>query len=82
MTNDRVSSDWLQEAYLEAKLAGWVARTRPLSGPLSPRGPQPVPATLDRARAGLNGPTEPTSRYAGLGTSASQVLRVLRRNVL
>jgi hypothetical protein len=23
-------------------LAGWVARTRPLAGPLSPRGPQPV----------------------------------------
>jgi len=25
-----------------AFLAGWVARTRPLAGPLSPRGPQPV----------------------------------------
>jgi hypothetical protein len=24
------------------KLAGWVARTRPLAEPLSPRGPQPV----------------------------------------
>jgi hypothetical protein len=23
-------------------LAGWVARTRPLAEPLSPRGPQPV----------------------------------------
>jgi hypothetical protein len=23
-------------------MAGWVARTRPLAGPLSPRGPQPV----------------------------------------
>jgi len=23
-------------------LAGWEARTRPLAGPLSPRGPQPV----------------------------------------
>jgi hypothetical protein len=23
-------------------MAGWVARTRPLTGPLSPRGPQPT----------------------------------------
>jgi len=27
-------------------MAGWVARTRSLSEPLSPRGPQPVLATL------------------------------------
>jgi hypothetical protein len=26
----------------EQKMAGWVARTRPLTGPLSPRGPQPT----------------------------------------
>ena len=37
---DRETLDWdlLQEGFL----AGWVARTRPLAGPLSPRGPQPV----------------------------------------
>jgi hypothetical protein len=33
-------------------LAGWVARTRPLAGPLSPRGPQPV-GFQDAARAGM-----------------------------
>jgi len=33
----------------EEKLAGWVARTRPLSGPLSPRGPQPVLGRLEVA---------------------------------
>jgi hypothetical protein len=27
---------------MPVNLAGWVARTRPLAGPLSPRGPQPV----------------------------------------
>ena len=58
-------------------LAGWVARTRPLSGPLSPRGPQPVPVTLGKGLACLNGPTEPTSRYAGLGTSAPVVLLMI-----
>jgi hypothetical protein len=30
-------------------MVGWVARTRPLAGPLSPRGPQPtVPHTSER----------------------------------
>jgi len=32
----------LEEIAGRVLLAGWVARTRPLAGPLSPRGPQPV----------------------------------------
>jgi hypothetical protein len=27
---------------IKRKLVGWVARTRPLAEPLSPRGPQPI----------------------------------------
>jgi len=54
-------------------LAGWVARTRPLAGPLSPRGPQPVLCTLRVARA-RQWPPEPPSGYAGRGTSALLVL--------
>jgi hypothetical protein len=34
-----------REARIE-NLAGWEARTRPLAGPLSPRGPQPTEAIL------------------------------------
>ena len=47
---------------VEERKAGWVARTRLLAEPLSPRGPQPV---LERLRAGcgaLNGPLEPLER--------------------
>ena len=44
------------------KLAGWVARTRPLAEPLSPRGPQPVPRRLQTGPAPLNGPPEPRNR--------------------
>jgi hypothetical protein len=40
-------------------MAGWVARTRPLAEPLSPRGPQPVLRTLRVASALANGPPEP-----------------------
>jgi hypothetical protein len=36
-----------------------IARTRPLAGPLSPRGPQPVVSKLRDSRAKLNGPPEP-----------------------
>jgi|ERR1700674_3352 len=43
------------------KLAGWVARTRPLAEPLSPRGPQPVPRRLQTGPAPLNGPPEPAN---------------------
>src|SRR5437773_1711242 len=32
----------LQRGSKKRNLAGWVARTRPLAEPLSPRGPQPV----------------------------------------
>src|ERR1700730_11008578 len=39
-------------------LAGWVARTRPLAEPLSPRGPQPVLHTLGNLGAWLNGPPD------------------------
>src|ERR1051325_3951387 len=39
-------------------LAGWVARTRPLAGPLSPRGPQPVLSKLRGGFAALNGSPE------------------------
>ena len=41
------------------KLAGWVARTRPLAEPLSPRGPQPVLRSLRTPIARLNGSAEP-----------------------
>jgi hypothetical protein len=37
-------------------MAGWVARTRPLTRPLSPRGPQPVVAILRLQLKRLNGP--------------------------
>jgi hypothetical protein len=47
------------------KLAGWVARTRPLAEPLSPRGPQPVPRRLQTGPAPLNGPPEPPNAVPG-----------------
>src|SRR6266478_296882 len=55
---------WREEER-ERKLAGWEARTRPLAGPLSPRGPQPVPQKLRDGPAGLNGPPEPRNRVRG-----------------
>jgi hypothetical protein len=41
------------------KLAGWVARTRPLAEPLSPRGPQPVIERLREQLRKTNGPKAP-----------------------
>src|SRR6266513_775175 len=55
-----------QECRGKRKLAGWVARTRSLSGPLSPRGPQPVLGTLRGRFAWLNGSAEPAYRVPGL----------------
>lgn len=46
-------------------MAGWVARTRPLSGPLSPRGPQPVLGKLRGRFADDNGSAEPEDRVRG-----------------
>jgi hypothetical protein len=43
----------------EGKKAGWVARTRPLAEPLSPRGPQPVLDKLQTGYEALNGPGDP-----------------------
>jgi hypothetical protein len=48
------------------KLAGWVARTRPLAEPLSPRGPQPVLKRLRTCFEGLNGSPEPPGGVPGL----------------
>jgi hypothetical protein len=48
-----VGSGW------KIRVAGWVARTRPLAEPLSPRGPQPVLRRLRGACETLNGPLEP-----------------------
>jgi hypothetical protein len=50
----------------EMKLAGWVARTRPLAEPLSPRGPQPVPQRLRTRIEGHNGSPEPPGGVPGL----------------
>jgi hypothetical protein len=47
-------------------LAGWVARTRPLAEPLSPRGPQPVLKRLRTYIEGLNGSPEPPGGVPGL----------------
>jgi len=41
------------------RVAGWVARTRLLAEPLSPRGPQPVLRSLRVECEWLNGPLEP-----------------------
>ena len=41
------------------RMAGWVARTRLLAEPLSPRGPQPVLRSLRVECEWLNGPLEP-----------------------
>jgi len=46
----------------EKKVAGWVARTRPLAEPLSPRGPQPVLQRLRTLLVRLNGSAEPLER--------------------
>jgi hypothetical protein len=54
----QVFFDARQEGERE-KLAGWVARTRPLAEPLSPRGPQPVLRSLRCDPEALNGPPEP-----------------------
>ena len=48
------------------RVAGWVARTRPLAEPLSPRGPQPVLQRLRTALNGLNGSPEPLGGVPGL----------------
>jgi hypothetical protein len=58
----RPSVGWLWSDYCgkqKEKLAGWVARTRPLSEPLSPRGPQPVLRRLLTCMGSLNGSGEP-----------------------
>ena len=47
------------------KVAGWVARTRPLAEPLSPRGPQPVLRRLRTLIADLNGTGEPLDGVLG-----------------
>jgi hypothetical protein len=47
------------------KKAGWVARTRLLAEPLSPRGPQPVLQTLRMLTGGLNGSPEPRDGVRG-----------------
>jgi hypothetical protein len=47
------------------KLAGWVARTRPLAEPLSPRGPQPVLRRLRTCMWSLNGSPEPPGTVLG-----------------
>jgi hypothetical protein len=41
-------------------IAGWVARTRSLAEPLSPRGPQPVLARLRAVAARLFAVPQPT----------------------
>ncbi len=46
--------------------AGWVARTRPLAEPLSPRGPQPVLRRLRTCIGSDNGSAEPLDRVPGL----------------
>jgi hypothetical protein len=50
----------------KTKMAGWVARTRPLAEPLSPRGPQPVPQRLRICTARYNGSPEPLNGVPGL----------------
>ena len=46
-------------------MAGWVARTRPLAEPLSPRGPQPTEAILEAIERLLNGPMAPKKAVPG-----------------
>jgi len=46
--------------------AGWVARRRPLAGPLSPRGSQPVHRTLRCGFVSPNGLAELAERVLGL----------------
>ncbi len=58
----QVLSDWRMR---DLNKAGWVARTRPLAEPLSPRGPQPVPRRLRMSMKGLNGSAEPLDRVPG-----------------
>ena len=48
------------------KVAGWVARTRPLAESLSPRGSQPVLQTLETRSCSLNGSPEPLGGVPGL----------------
>ena len=59
-------ADRKSEGKLKTKQAGWVARTRPLAEPLSPRGPQPVLQTLRIRIARLNGSAEPLDGVPGL----------------
>jgi len=53
------------------KLAGWVARTRPLTEPLSPRGPQPVLTMLENRYGALNGSGEPFEKYPSCSTAGA-----------
>jgi len=52
------------------KTGGLEGRTRPLAGPLSPRGPQPTLAILKGNVSVLNGPMAPKKGYRGRGTEA------------
>jgi len=49
-------------------LPGWVARTRPLAGPLSPRGPQPVVSNYSLTPFPSMGRTTHFLGYPGLST--------------
>src|SRR5580765_4465079 len=48
--------------------AGWVARTRPLAEPLSPRGPQPVVQMYGEAAGCSMGQESHRTGYGGRGT--------------
>ena len=44
-------------------MAGWEARSRPLAGPLSPRGPQPTVSIVSRSMTALHGPLATSEGY-------------------
>lgn len=54
--------------FVTMSCAGWVARRRPLAGPLSPRGSQPVLRTLRWRCASPYGPRELARGYASCST--------------
>jgi hypothetical protein len=59
---------WFSRFEAMMRRAGWVARRRPLAGPLSPCGSQPAPQTLPGGSVFPNGSAGLTAEYASRGT--------------
>ncbi len=63
-------------------MAGWDARTRPLTGPLSPHGPQPAVLMLIRSTKSLHGPIATSKEVRLFSTDALPVGLQARQSLI